>query len=193
MYLGFGVVPFPNITKKNIRVTLYCTRGFTGLPTTIQESTRIYRVRSAFLAGSTLKSVQFFGYSKEKQKRFISICYLISCLLCVFCVVLMSPSQRAEGYGLLLAKIRKILMADATDEIKRNIFPTFAGSIHLLWKTTIHPYRYQRLWKPSRPRYLTRTSCLCHRKVTALECGEHALRSHRVEATKSGMRFQFGK
>ena len=34
---------------------------------------------------------------------------------------------------------------------------------------------------------------LSHRKVTALESGEHAFGSHRVETSESSMRFQLGK
>ena len=102
MYLGFGASPFRDITKR-IRETFYVPEDLLDYLLPYKKAHGIIRERLAFLAGSTMKSVQFFGYSKEKQKRFISICYLINCLL-FFIFVLGSPSFWWKGDELFEGK-----------------------------------------------------------------------------------------
>jgi len=85
--------PFLWVTKKRIRELLSIAAVLDYLHYK-QESPRMYRERSAFLC-SEVEIVQISAIL-EKQKRFISICYLISCI-----------SLFSFLFGLMKAKIGK--------------------------------------------------------------------------------------
>jgi hypothetical protein len=72
-----------------------------------QESPRIYRERSAFLC-SEVEIVQISAIL-EKQKRFISICYLIRYLLCWYVLFELMRAKIDKLWKMLNKKVQNLI------------------------------------------------------------------------------------